>query len=398
MQRMTLACLLVSACALSSSATAQETADAGTVPGRLSRTISWTESRLGGGTDGPYPEFGGLITGAGISAGPGYRTRLFGIRALVDVSASRSWHGYSMLQSKIEWPRLLDDRLSLGSQIKYADFTQINFFGIGNETLKSDFTDFRLKYLDAGGFAALRPSPSVTITGRAGVMRHVAIGSGTSTLHRSIESRFTDDTAPGLILQPNYLHADVAVEADTRNVPGYPSSGGRYRVSLAAFQDRDFGRYSFRRIEAEASQYVPLSDRFVLAARGRMDVSQTSAGQQVPFYLLPALGSGQSLRGYEDYRFRDRDLVLASAECRWHAARAMDAAVFYDAGAVAPTVAQTMSGRRLRTDYGVGVRLHTKRYQLARLDVARSREGLQTIVSFTPPLSLSKRTVAPYVP
>jgi outer membrane protein assembly factor BamA len=129
-----------------------------------------------------------------------------------------------------------------------------------------------------------------------------------------------------------------------------------------------------------------------------MDLSQSASGQQVPFYLLPVLGSGQSLRGYADYRFRDRNLVLLNAEYRWRLARVIDGAVFYDAGAVAPAAIDAMSLRRLRADYGLGVRVHSKTHQVVRLDVARSREGMKAIVSFTPALTFSKRTIAPYVP
>src|SRR2546425_12650008 len=48
-------------------------------PGRLSKVIMWTESTFDGvttGADGLYPVFGGLISGSGPSAGPGYRPHL----------------------------------------------------------------------------------------------------------------------------------------------------------------------------------------------------------------------------------------------------------------------------------------------------------------------------------
>ena len=35
--------------------------------------------------------------------------------------------------------------------------------------------------------------------------------------------------APALDFTPTYFHTEASVEADTRDVPGYPSSGGRYR-------------------------------------------------------------------------------------------------------------------------------------------------------------------------
>jgi outer membrane protein assembly factor BamA len=350
-----------------------------------------------GPRDGFYPEFGGLIAGSGLSAGPGYRHYLLRDRMRVDVSGAVSWRRYSMMQGTIMWPGGIGERLSLGAQAKYQDFTQINFFGVGAGTLKSDQTNYRLKYVDTGGFAAVQATPWLAITGRAGLHRRANLSRGTSVLHPSTGERFDDEAAPGLMRQPNYTHADVAIEADTRDAPGYPSSGGRYRVSLAAFQDRDFSQYSFRRVEAEAGQYLPVSGNSVLALRGRVDLSQTGAGQQVPFYMLPSLGSGQSLRGYSDYRYRDRDALLLNAEYRWRVIRAVDGAVFYDAGAVAPSMGG-LTAHGLLKDYGVGLRVHSNTHLLVRLDVARGSEGTRALVSFTPALSFSKSTVAPFVP
>ncbi len=408
------ACALLAACLCAPSAIAQDTgADASAreraaktdeaqdadAPraGRLARTIAWAEAKMeGSGTrDGFYPELGGLITGAGTSIGPGYRHHVFGDRAIVNASAAMSWRRYSMMQSQLVWPRLLDDRLSVGAQVKYQDFTQVNFFGVGAGSLKSQQTDYRLRDLDASGFASMRANRWLLVSGRAGVLQSVEIERGMSALYPSTTDRFNEVSAPSLTREPRYVHADVALDADTRDVPGYPSRGGRYRISAATYHDQDFSRYSFRRIGADAAQYFPIGAS-VFAVRGRLDLSQTASGQEIPFYLLPTLGGSNSLRGYLDYRFRDRDLLLLNAEYRIPVARLLDLAAFYDAGTVAPTVGGL--GHRLSTDFGAGLRLHSKAHMLARLDVARSREGMRVLLSFTAPLALPNRTVAPYVP
>jgi hypothetical protein len=405
-------CLFLAACACAASARAQDpipaqapehpTVEAGVStpaqPGRLARLFSWAEIRLDDRTqmgDGLYPELDGMIAGGGLSIGPGYRHHLFGNRAIVDASAAMSLNGYAMMQSQLAWPQLWNERLSVGGQLKYQDFTQVNFFGVGNASLKSDQTDYRLKDVDALGFATVRANSWLSFTGRTGLLRRLEIASGTSTLVPSTDARFDEISAPGLTLQPNYLHADVAVDADTLDVQGYPSNGGRYRLSMAMFHDQDFARYSFRRIEADAAQYIPLG-RTVLALRGRMDLSQTAAGQDVPFYLLPSLGGSNTLRGFLDYRFRDRDLLLLGAEYRWPILRNVDAATFYDAGTVGPEVSALSRG--LSSDYGAGLRLHSARHMLVRLDVARSTEGTRALLTLSAPLTLPNRTVAPYVP
>ena len=135
----------------------------------------------------------------------------------------------------------------------------------------------------------------------------------------------------------------------------------------------------------------------MLALRGRAVLTQTAAGQDVPFYLLPTLGGTNTLRGFLDYRFRDRDLLLFNAEYRWPFFRALDGALFYDTGTVAPS-AQALSMRRAHSDYGAGVRLHSTKRTLLRVDVARSAEGNRVFFSFTAPLSAPSRTVVPYAP
>jgi outer membrane protein assembly factor BamA len=414
---LTMVCLVVALCAHSASVVAQETSPASeqqespkaaderqagnpALPtGKMVRAFSWVESKIdvrSGVRDGWYPEMGNMIPGAGFSAGLGYRHRLFGDQAIADASAAVSWNGSRTLQSQLTWPRLVNDRLSIGGQLTYQDFTQINFFGIGSSSLESNQTTYRLKDVDAVGIVAVRPAPWLSLTGRVGALRRLTIEPGTSTVHPSIETRFDEGVAPGLAEAPNYLHAEVALDADTLDVPGNPSSGGRYRLSMAMFHDQDGSHHSFRRVEAEAAQYLPLG-RTVLALRGRLGLSEAGAGQAVPFYMLPSLGGSNSLRGFLDYRFRDQDAMLMDAEYRLPILRRVDAAVFYDAGTVAPT-ASGLAGD-LKSDYGVGIRVHSATHVLVRLDVARGSEGTRALVTFSGPLSLrNSRTAAPFVP
>jgi hypothetical protein len=369
--------------------------------GWLERTFAWGEAKLenaSGPQDGFYPELGGMVPGSGISVGPGYRHRLFGNQAIIDASAAGSWHQYTMLRSRLEWPQLFTDHLSIGTELKYQDFTQINFFGIGGASLEANQTNYRLKDMDVLGFATVRPNGWLSIGGRVGVLRGVGIAEGTSSLSPSTGSLFNEVTAPGLTRQPGFLHADLSVDVDRQDVPGYPTSGGRYHVGIATFQDRTYSQNSFRRLDADAAEYIPLLHKnWVLALRGRAVLTETAAGQDVPFYLLPSLGGSTTLRGFLDYRFRDRDLLLFNAEYRWPLLRALDGALFYDAGTVGPSTA-ALSVRNAHTDYGVGVRLHSTRRTLARLDVARSNEGYRAFFSFTAPFRAASSTVVPYAP
>lgn len=397
-QRFIGACVVISGCMCAMPAFAQSTAT-GDQPGRLTRTLEWAEAKaigVDGAAGGIRPELGVTMLGGGPAGGVGYRRPLFARRLVIDGSAVVSLRGYKDLQARAEL-RPLSEKLAIGAEVRYEDGTQINYFGIGRNTSVDALSDYRLRYVDAGGYATLHLSSTVSVTGRGGIMQGTTIAGGTSTVVPTIESRFENAAAPGLGLDPHFVHGDLALEVDTRDVKGYPRSGGRYRASFAAYHDRSGGRFSFGRIEGEASQYVPIGDRSVAAVHARLDVSQTADGHEVPFYLLPALGSGQSLRGYDDYRFRDRDALLASAELRTRLAGPFDVAGFVDTGAIAPTVG-TLASHRLLTDYGVGLRFHSSRHLIARLDIARGTEGTHVVMSFSPSMSFAKRPVAPFIP
>jgi len=93
----------------------------------------------------------------------------------------------------------------------------------------------------------------------------------------------------------------------------------------------------------------------VLAFRVLAEHADGLGRAQVPFYLQPALGGARSLRGYERQRFRDHSLLLLSAEYRYEVTPFLMAAVFYDAGQVAPDF-RAFRARDIRSDYGIGFR------------------------------------------
>jgi outer membrane protein assembly factor BamA len=371
-------------------------------PGVFQRTFKWVGNKMKDDSsepkDGLYPQIGGMIPGAGFSVGPGYRHHLFGDAAVVNASAAISWRRYTTMQSRIEWPALFSNRLSVDAGAKYQDFTQINYFGVGPDSDKSSRTNFRLKNIDITGSATVRPTHWLSIGGRVGYLRGLDITPSLGSSHPPTHDLFDDATAPGLTVQPRYGHADIFVEADSRDIPGYPTSGGVYRLGLTTFHDLDGSGQSFRRVDADATQYVPLFRRnWIVALRGRVALSQTSAGNEVPFYLMPTLGGGNTLRGYNDYRFRDRNAAFVSAEYRLPVFRNVDAAVFADAGSVAPTAGGVWR-ERLEHDYGFGLRFHTATRSVARLDVSQGREGRRVSLSLTASFGRSSRNVAPYVP
>ena len=378
-------------------------------PSAIAKAIAYADRKMNRGgepRDGFYPEFGNMITGSGwISVGPGYRHRLFDGRARIDASGAFSWNLYRMAQVHFELPHLANDHVLLGTQVIYQDLLRVNFFGVGNATSKSDRSGFRLKGTDILGYASVKVTPSLSLNGRFGSVQriHVSAIAGRHVTYPSTVDVFSEATAPGLTQQPAYLHADVSAVVDTRNHAGHPTRGGLYRLTAANYSDRDSGKYSFRRYEVEAAQFVPLAgDTWVLALHGWEVFTDASSGSTVPFYLMPSLGGKNTLRGYLDYRFHDRHMQSFNAESRWALFNHVDAAIFADFGKVAPTTGD-LNFKDLKKSYGAGLRLHNGTYTFARLDFGRSTEGWRVLLQMSDPfkrstLSGSHTAVLPFVP
>jgi outer membrane protein assembly factor BamA len=118
----------------------------------------------------------------------------------------------------------------------------------------------------------------------------------------------------------------------------------------------------------------------VLSLHGELQLANAAHDQTVPFFMLPALGGGSSLRGFASWRFRDLNSLLLSADWRVIANRFLDMALIYDAGRVAARRSDLTSAP-LKSDYGVGFRFHGPLSTPLRIEFVNSSEGLNIVFS-----------------
>jgi outer membrane protein assembly factor BamA len=98
----------------------------------------------------------------------------------------------------------------------------------------------------------------------------------------------------------------------------------------------------------------------------------------MPYFMLPSLGGGSTLRGFTSWRFRDRQSLLLTAEWRVLVNRFIDTALFYDAGKVTRNISDLdLDG--LKKNYGIGFRLHGPAATPLRIEFAKSNEGFAVI-------------------
>ncbi len=358
----------------------------------------------GNRANGFYPEFSNMITGSGVvSAGPGYRQAILHDRALVDTSAAVSWHLYKMVQGRFELPALANGHLAIGAQAMFQDNTQMSYYGLGNRALHADQSQYRLQSTDVVGYLAERPTRWLTFGAELGWLRRpeVMATSGTFDPHYA-DARVLYAADPGMSAdyQPNFLRTRMSLMASTLDSPSHPTRGGMYRGALTTWTDQSDGTFTFDQYEAEAVQMVPIVGRTVLLGLHAWTIySDVPAGHQVPFYLMPAVGGNDTLRGYDDFQFHDQNTMVATAELRVAVINHVDFAAFYDAGGVSARYADL---RFDRTSWGGGLRVHSGRATFGRIDIAHGSEGWQLVLRATEPFNLSRVTrrlaAIPFVP
>ena len=349
----------------------------------------------GGGdrqTSGVYPDFGHMISGSGwISAGPGYRHWLFNDTAIADVSAVLSWRAYKIVQGRFELPNLAHDRLAIGTQGLWQDATQITYFGVGPDTTDDMRSEYRMKTTDVVGFATVRPARRFDITTRVGLLQSPTLAEPSGWFERGnppAQEVFPEDPVFVRGTQPDYLYGELTATVDTRRNRSHPTEGGVYRGTLASYSDRDGGAFTFRRYEAEGAHFIPLADRrVVLALHGWLASAQTDPGDIVPFYMMPALGDGSTLRSFTGYRFHDTNMLVVNVEARLALMTHVDLAGYVGAGNVAPRPSLLNLDKR---EYGLGLRIHSIKSTLLRLDATHGPEGWRIIFRQSDPFHLSR--------
>ncbi|MBV9929002.1 MAG: hypothetical protein JOZ96_28575 [Acidobacteria bacterium] len=238
------------------------------------------------------------------------------------------------------------------------DMPRLDYFGTGPESREQDRAVYHYRegvvgadfstaserhcWLDVGGaiegiFPDIRPITNPTV--------------------RSVERVYNEATAPGLGAQPAYLH--LAAYARIHEARQPEARKFEYVFLYHVYQDLQEHRYSFRRFDMDLRNKFPIGANTELRVRGRLSLSETSEGQRVPFYLMETLGGSNirgddTLRGFRDYRFRDRDYALVQTEFLQRFYGPLDFIAFYDTGKVASSVSRFGDGR-LRHSYGLGI-------------------------------------------
>jgi outer membrane protein assembly factor BamA len=255
------------------------------------------------------------------------------------------------------------------------------YYGIGNNTPEADLSYFLLASTKAEGALVLGASP----------LRQLRIGGGFTSLtplrgyhgQPLLEEKFTPTSAPYEHRTMQELWYGVAGDLATLDDARDPSLGvhGRFDLRRAAglrARDLDYDQW---RVEARA--YLPVfAKRRVIAVRGVFAGIDPRGGNSttLPFYLLAQSEGTSRFAGYASERFRDRQLMLVRIEYRWMILYRISALGLFELGQVAPRTG-SFSIRGAHRSYGGGLRYGLSDRATLRLELAKSVEGFQAVVS-----------------
>ena len=339
--------------------------------------------RFAEGWKGIHPKLGGLSTGSGFAGGIRYAPRIAEGQVDFQISGAISPRLYQFYDLKLGAPKLLGGKLFTEFYSRYRSYPQEDFFGLGPNSRKQDRTNFALEDSRFDISLGWNWTKWLTTGVTAGHLK-TNIGRGTDSRFPTTESVFSPAALSELAQQPSYNHLDALLRVDYRDEPLNPHSGGKYQLVYGYFDDQKLGRYSFRRLDAEIQQHFPfLKKKRVISFRGLASLTDTNPGQSIPFYMMHEAGGADSLRGYREFRFRDRNLLVMNLEYQWEAFSGLDMAIFGDAGKVASR-RRDINLKDLESDVGFGFRFNSIKSVFLRIDIAFSQEGTRVFFKFAP--------------
>lgn len=352
-----------------------------------------------GGLGGVELALGGLRSGAGTTAGLRYVPPLPYEDLYVSLEALGSIREYFGVGGVLGY----ED----GGPVAYAfgrfrHMPEEDFYGIGPQAQEAWRSSYRHNETVVGGLLGVNPFPSVLVGGHAAYQIN-RLGTGRDDELPTIRDVFSEAEVPGLLSDIDYLLLGGWAEVDTRALSPLRAYGRRFAPTQRRLRglslDVNYGiqaaavlvhhlhvgssHYDFTRLELESQQYLPFRNGYhVFALREFLSVTRTAEGEQVPFYLMQTLGGSRSIRGFQSFRFRDRNALLVNAEYRWKVWILLDLALFVDAGQVFHRL-EDLAWGDTQVGYGVGFRFKTSPDRIiARFDLAWSGEGFTYYMKF----------------
>ena len=360
-----------------------------------------------------YFPFKMLFTGAAASAAYIDETKIVarvndilesddGLRALKPTYASRYGAGFKVHQKGLLNPQSkLSLRTAMGLRwrqkyelswehvrvpggfgdlsARYQMLSDESFFGLGPNSSQDEESNYAHEQAAVTAGFGMNLSTSVSWTIQVGYELNDILDGRDTDLPLTTDL-YTESTLSGVGSRITIARLGAHLEHDSRNRLGNPSSGGQLSFDAGLAGGLEDDRFGFWRLGVDITRYYHLFYQRVLALRAGAGVVRPISNRQIPFYELNELGRRETIRGYSRGRYRDRDMVLCTAEYRFplraekSKRTGLDALLFLDAGQVHDSMFDRFAIDAFKVALGCGLRLYNRDGETVRFEIGRGKE------------------------
>ncbi len=159
---------------------------------------------------------------------------------------------------------------------------------------------------------------------------------------------------------------------DGRDQLIYPSKGSFLNVKSEVSSQITGATYQYQKLELDFRNYTSVTKGHIIASNVYMGLSFN----EIPFFQQYFISSGTKLRGFNDRRFQDNNMVLFQTEYRYPIYKRLDGVAFYGVGTLNNKVENLLRGPYKQSG-GLGLRFLLNKRDLInlRLDYAFTNEG-----------------------
>lgn len=260
----------------------------------------------------------------------------------INIMATHTTHNQSKAKIVSDvWSR--DNRFHYSSELRYWDFPY-SFYGVGANTWKTDKESINEKKVRL----------TFAIDKRMAANYYVGIQTG-------FEYFKNQGTDPNGIFSANDYYGKTGGKRlafglrqsyDSRDKVTYTTDGFYGNLQLDYTPDFFSGeQFTGWQMRFDGRYFASLSDELVLALNG---VYEGIYGSRVPFYLYAQLGGENTMRGYYQGRFRDKNMATGQLELRYRFMPRFAVVGFGGAGTVFGE--QPLTIHHFKPNYGAGIR------------------------------------------
>lgn len=171
-------------------------------PNKAEKLLLKFEQRgLLGQPEGFFPAFGSAYRTGSFAAGARYFNR-FGDQGVLGIVGLWSIKNYKLAEAGFQTPRFLGDAVQIGAIAQYLDAPSLPFYGIGQNSLKDDKSEYEYSPVTFGVNATITPIKWFYF---GGGVEYLDI----TTKDGDIPTIFPPPSVPGLDLDPTYTRSHL---------------------------------------------------------------------------------------------------------------------------------------------------------------------------------------------